>query len=93
MTVTLTPESEALVQRKVDAGGYTTVDEVIQAALRLLDEHDRKLAELRAAIAVADEQIERGQVKEWTPELGAEILTRAKEAAKAGKLPKADVIP
>ena len=85
MTVTLTPEAEALVQQKVDAGGYATADEVIRAALRLLDERDRRREEWDAAIAVADEQVARGQVTPWSRGLGAEIFRRAIAAARAGK--------
>jgi antitoxin ParD1/3/4 len=44
MNVTLTPELEKLVDLKVKDGGYTSVTEVVEDALRLLDERDRLLA-------------------------------------------------
>ena len=40
MNVTLEPEFEALVKKKVASGRYTSSSEVIQEALRLLDERD-----------------------------------------------------
>lgn len=40
MNVTLEPEFEVLVEKKVASGRYSSSREVIQKALRLLDEHD-----------------------------------------------------
>jgi antitoxin ParD1/3/4 len=41
--VSLTPELEALVDRKVASGRYRTASEVVRAALRLLDEREQRL--------------------------------------------------
>ena len=46
MNVSLTPELEALVDKKVKSGRYTSASEVVREALRLLEERDR-LRELR----------------------------------------------
>lgn len=48
MTITLTPEMESFVERKVKSGGYTSAAEVVCESLRLLDEQDR-LMEMRKA--------------------------------------------
>jgi antitoxin ParD1/3/4 len=40
MNVSLTPELEKLVHRKVETGRYTSASEVIREGLRLLDERD-----------------------------------------------------
>jgi len=54
MNVSLTPQLEALVKKKVESGLYGSASEVMREALRLLDEHDRlrsmRLEELRAEI-------------------------------------------
>ncbi len=54
MNVSLTPQLEALVKKKVDSGLYGSASEVMREALRLLDERDRlqamRLEELRAEI-------------------------------------------
>ena len=54
MNVSLTPQLEELVKKKVESGLYGSASEVMREALRLLDEHDRlrtmRLEELRAAI-------------------------------------------
>jgi len=40
MNVSLTPELEKLVVSKLGSGRYRSADEVVGAALRLLDSHD-----------------------------------------------------
>ena len=47
MNVPLSPEQERLIREKVESGHYRSPDEVIDTALRLLDERDRKLEALR----------------------------------------------
>ena len=41
MDIILKPEQEKLILAKVNSGKYTTVDEVITEALKLLDEIDK----------------------------------------------------
>ncbi len=41
MNVSLTPQLEELVKRKVESGRYGSASEVMREALRLLEEHDR----------------------------------------------------
>jgi antitoxin ParD1/3/4 len=41
--VSLTPELEALVDAKVASGRYRRASEVVRAALRLLDERERRV--------------------------------------------------
>jgi antitoxin ParD1/3/4 len=52
MNISLTPQLEELVKRKVDSGLYVSASEVMREALRLLEERDRlnamRLEELRA---------------------------------------------
>lgn len=54
MNVSLTPQLEELVQKKVASGLYGSASEVVREALRLLEERDRVRAlrqeELRAEI-------------------------------------------
>ena len=64
MTITLTPELESLVDRKVKSGQYNSAGEVVREALELLDEKDRikevRLEELRAKIIEAEEDFKNG---------------------------------
>ena len=54
MNVSLTPELEKLVTRKVKTGRYQTASEVVREALRALEERDQvaalRLVELRKEI-------------------------------------------
>ena len=54
MHVSLTPQLEELVRRKVESGLYNSASEVVREALRLLGERDRlremRLEELRREI-------------------------------------------
>lgn len=45
--VSLTPELEALVDRKVASGRYRSASEVVRAALRLLDERERRIEQTK----------------------------------------------
>jgi antitoxin ParD1/3/4 len=92
MNVTLTPELEAMVRHRVASGRYPSASEVIHEALRLLEERDR-LRELRASLARADEQIDRGDAVEWTPELLERLSQEAEELVRQGAQPRPDVCP
>jgi antitoxin ParD1/3/4 len=54
MNISLTPQLEELVKKKVESGLYGSASEVMREALRLLEERDRihamRLEELRAEI-------------------------------------------
>lgn len=65
MTITLTPELELLIDRKVKSGRYNSAGEVVREALEQLDEKDRikeaHLEEIRAKIIEAEEDFESGR--------------------------------
>jgi antitoxin ParD1/3/4 len=92
VTILLTPELEALIQAKIESGTYQDASEVIEAALRLLDDWDR-LQRLRAALAPGLAQLERGEGRTYTSEVRAEIHRVAIEKARLGLTVKADVVP
>lgn len=90
LTVRLNSELEDLVRDKLDKGLYPDVDAMVEEAFRLLDQHDR-LAYLRAAIAKADAQIDRGEFVEWTPDLMEQLSQEADEMERQGLQPHTDV--
>ena len=45
MSITLTTNQENFIQTKLQAGKYQSAEEVLEIALRLLDEYDRSDAE------------------------------------------------
>ena len=65
MNVSLTPELEQLVTRKVESGLYQSASEVIREGLRLLDDQDRirevHLNEVRKKIETSLDQLDRGE--------------------------------
>jgi antitoxin ParD1/3/4 len=93
MSVTLTPHLESLVRRKIETGLYPDAETVMEEALRLLDERDRRLQWLRAAVAESDEQIARGEGIPYTDELLNEIDREVDERFVRGDLPSPDVCP
>ena len=66
MNVSLTPQLEELVRRKVDSGRYTSASEVVREALRLLDAFESvrasTLAKLREDVNAGWKNIEEGKV-------------------------------
>ncbi|WP_246843943.1 type II toxin-antitoxin system ParD family antitoxin, partial [Hydrocoleum sp. CS-953] len=63
--IILKPEQEKLIQAKVTSGKYTTVDEVIAEALKLLDERDKHYQNwveyTRKKVAVGLAKLDRGE--------------------------------
>ena len=96
MEVVMSPEMERLVHRKVESGEYPSPSEVLESALRLLDQHDRvrilQHEDLKAAIAVGIQQAEDGQFTDYDDDtlddLIAEIQTegRARRADRLSNL-------
>jgi antitoxin ParD1/3/4 len=76
MNVNLTPELEALIQRKVASGLYNNQSEVVREALRLLADQDRlreaHAVDLRKALADGLAQADRGELIDG-PEVVAEV--------------------
>ena len=87
MDVSLSTQNEKLVKEKMKSGEYGSPDEVLGAALRLLDERDKKLTALRADVQVGLDQLERGEYTEYDAqglkELAERIKSRGRERLKA----------
>ncbi|PSR16188.1 transcriptional regulator [filamentous cyanobacterium CCP3] len=45
MSINLTPDQERFIETKLQTGKYRSTEEVLEIALRLLDEYDRSEAE------------------------------------------------
>lgn len=72
MNVSLTPQLEELVRKKVDSGRYTSASEVVREALRLLDAYESvragALARLRADVTAGWQDVEAGRVSDFDAE-------------------------
>lgn len=84
MTISLTPELESLINRKVKSGQYNSAGEVVRESLRLLDEQDRlrelRLEDLRKEIKKGEDEIKAGRfITVETDEDAAKLRARIKE--------------
>ena len=68
MTITLTPEMEHLVQRKVQSGLFGSPADVVYEGLLLLEQEEARFEELKSDIAVGIQQADSGQVKTFDTE-------------------------
>ncbi len=78
--VVLSDPQEALILDLVEAGRYQNASEVIRAGLRLLEEHEAALADVRAGLREGLRQAVAGQT-----EAGEAAVARAFDAAKAAR--------
>ena len=66
MTILLNPNHEQFILSKIKSGRYANVDEVIAAALQLLEEQEQQyvfwLEDTRKKVEVGLDEIERGEV-------------------------------
>jgi putative addiction module CopG family antidote len=85
MVVQVSPQVEAKIKQLVGSGHYADAGDVIDKAVQLLEERERRLARLRAELAIGEEQERRGEVVELTRERFDEIKRQALENARAGK--------
>jgi antitoxin ParD1/3/4 len=92
MNVSLTPELEQFVNQKVESGRYQTASEVIRDGLRLLLErdelHQKKLEDLRRAIAVGIEQADQGQTAPFTEHTIDRVKSRGRQRRDEGRTAK-----
>jgi putative addiction module CopG family antidote len=93
MVINVPADLAERIRQKVASGGYHDESEVIRVALRLLDARDRAVRELRESVAEGLAALERGEGREWTPELMDELDRRADEQLRLDLPPKPDVCP
>lgn len=67
MTISLSPETQKLLEKELRSGQYRSADEVVHAALKALSELEAPGLddETLEAIDRAEDQIEQGQVHDW----------------------------
>jgi putative addiction module CopG family antidote len=82
MSISLTPETQRLLEERLGKGDYRTADDIVHAALEALDERECNELDERTLDALdrAEDQIERGEVHEWADvreSIRAKFLSRA----------------
>jgi antitoxin ParD1/3/4 len=84
MNITLNPEQEQFIQDKLQSGEYKSVDDVIKAALHLLEEQDeayeRWIIETRAKVDAAAASLDRGEGLD-----GKQVVNRILEKFRHGR--------
>ena len=84
LNVTLSADLEERIAQKVNQGDYPSADELVNEAVqRLLAEDEEDIEELRAMLAKADKQIERGEYTEYTAETIHLLAERIKAEGRA----------
>ncbi len=93
MTIQLPVDVEARVREKVARGEFSDADEVIREAMRLLDERERQLAELRVKLQTGLDQLDQGEGVQFSPELVTRMRRDAEERFRRGERATPDVGP
>jgi antitoxin ParD1/3/4 len=65
MTVTLTAEQEQFIAERMNRGGYSSPEKIVDEGLKLIhakEEYQGRLVELRREIQIGIDQVNRGEV-------------------------------
>ena len=92
MDVTLSPQIERLIRRQIESGRFRSAVDVIEEALRLLDERDRS-ATLEAELNRGFAQLDRGEGAVWKPGSMDRLQREATENSRRRKPVKDAVKP
>lgn len=93
MSVKISPETEERIRSLIASGRYASEADVLNAAVELLETYDRADDELRAELAIADEQIARGQTIPMDETFMERMLDAARERSRLGLPVKRAVRP
>lgn len=85
-SVVLSEHFDAFIDREIASGRFNNASEVVRAGLRLLENEEAKLEELRRMIAEGDADLAAGRytVYETEGEFTADIMRRVREKSAAG---------
>jgi antitoxin ParD1/3/4 len=78
-SLTLGEHWEKFVKREIASGRYASASEVVRAALRELEERNKRLQALRDHLDEGVRQAKRGDFKDFTVD---DVVERAKKRAK-----------
>jgi putative addiction module CopG family antidote len=67
MAITLSPETQKLVEEKLKGGAYRSADEVVHAAIEALNELESQGLDEDTLDSIdrAEDQVDRGEVHDW----------------------------
>lgn len=93
MHVNLSPEMENFIKGKVAGGFYGNATEVVRDAIRRMQAEEARRVAFRAAVAVGEAELDRGEGVEYTPDVLEAITQDAIQALHSGKPIDPDVLP
>jgi len=93
MDIYLGDHFDALIRTQVESGRFANASEVVREGLRLFEEQERSVSWLRTELRIAADQVERGELIDFTPELLDRLSREAEENARNGKPVKNAVTP
>jgi len=72
---------ESFIAKQVNGGRFNNASEVVRAGLRMLEDYETRLGNVRASIDAADEEIEKGKGIEFSgsQDLTDEVVRRGME--------------
>lgn len=91
MEVHLTPQQEAFLEQNVRAGRFHSKQEAIAWAVDRLQDHERAMEELRAAVDQGDEDFAQHRYAEYTHETLPQLAEELKREARALRSAASDV--
>jgi antitoxin ParD1/3/4 len=93
MSIQLPADVEARIRQRVARGEFPDAGEVVREAMRLLDERDHQIEELRAKLQSGLDQLDRGAGLAFTPERVEQMRRDADVRFRRGERPNPDVAP
>jgi antitoxin ParD1/3/4 len=93
MHVNLSDEMSAYIKGKVSSGFYGNATEVIRDALRRMQAEEERVTAFRAAVAVGQAELDRGEGIVYTPKLMDEIFAEAMANLDSEEEIDPDVLP
>jgi antitoxin ParD1/3/4 len=93
MHVNLSSEMEAFIKGKVSSGFYGNATEVIRDAIRRMQSEEERRTAFRAAVAVGEAELDRGEGIPYSDSLLDEIWKEALNSAHSGEPIDPDVLP
>jgi antitoxin ParD1/3/4 len=93
MAINVPADIEERILEKVERGDFPDAGEVIREAMRLLDEQEQELQQLRDKLQIGLDQLDRGECVLFTPELMNELRQEVDDRLRRGEQPNPDVVP
>ncbi len=93
MHINLSSEMEGFIKRKVAGGLYGSATEVIRDALRRMEAEETRIAVWHAAIKKGNDQLDRGEGVDYTPDALNDITKDAISAMHSDSPMDPDVLP